>query len=259
MCGIHATIAAATCDVSCISEQLRRRLDGRGPDHFGQIITHTGGQHATSNGRQLRLCLSSTVLALRGDGIARQPFLEESAGSVLCWNGEAWAIDGEPVAGNDGQAVFGRLTSKRAAVLDTLRSIDGPFAFMYLDKPADRLYFGRDRLGRRSLLLRQARDDKTHLPQVTLSSVSELQDPQWKEVEADGIYCIDLTQPAFFEASGGEIEITHHSWLPQGADDSSVVSLEEVLPVSFVGKAYRVRCWGSARLTCPWMRPRGLD
>ncbi|KAH6695293.1 asparagine synthase [Plectosphaerella plurivora] len=187
MCGIHVAISRNGAAPSP-SQQLKTCLTNRGPDHLGR-------EHATitaDNGSCTSLAFTSTVLSLRGDHVTPQPFCSaaEGSGSVLCWNGEAWKMDGEPVEGNDGEAVFSRLVAAagETAVLHVLRGIRGPFAFVYLDATASRLYFGRDRLGRRSLL--QTHDGAGGL---TISSVADAADISgWSEVEADGIYVLDL-------------------------------------------------------------------
>jgi hypothetical protein len=160
---------------------------------------------------ELLLTFTSTVLSLRGDHVARQPFVDPVTGSVLCWNGEAWALRGEPVQGNDGEAILALLAeiSKGSGdVMDVLRDIEGPFAFIYLDKPAKRLYYGRDRLGRRSLLV------KDGFP-FSLSSIAEMPVDGWAEVEADGCYTLDLSA----DVSAGLVP-ERHDWTA----DTSLVS-----------------------------------
>ena len=174
-----------------IATNLRRCLCNRGPDH---ITTHetrlADGAPAT------HLAFTSSVLALRGDHIARQPFVDPETGSVFCWNGEAWKIRHHDVSGNDGEAVAALLNEavkrdleeREAAILRVLRSIDGPFAFVFFDKPSGKVYYGRDRLGRRSLVIREGGQC------VVLSSITDAADPHWREVEADGIYVLDVAK-----------------------------------------------------------------
>ncbi|KAJ4385512.1 hypothetical protein N0V93_009940 [Gnomoniopsis smithogilvyi] len=190
MCGIHVVISPHKSDE--IPADLRRCLCNRGPDH---IATHeTRLSDALDDTPTTHLAFTSTVLALRGDYLAQQPFVDSASGSVLCWNGEAWKIRHHDVAGNDGEAVAGLLneavaqssSNREGAILKVLRSIDGPFAFAFFDKPSKKLYFGRDRLGRRSLLIRQ------DMQGLVLSSIAETVAPEWKEVEADGVYVLNL-------------------------------------------------------------------
>jgi asparagine synthetase B (glutamine-hydrolysing) len=139
---------------------------------------------------------TSTVLALRGGQITLQPFIHSTSKSLFCWNGEAWEFASRSIEGNDGQTIFDSLVKASSQttpsyamrdILEVLRAISGPFAFFFLDHLHSRVYFGRDRLGRRSLLVRK-------LPKsIEFASVSDSLDVSWQEVEADGIYSIDLS------------------------------------------------------------------
>ncbi|RDA85373.1 hypothetical protein CP532_6430 [Ophiocordyceps camponoti-leonardi (nom. inval.)] len=186
MCGIYACVSSSsTSSFSSDHHEppdLLRRLRNRGPDHIGHVR-----QQLEYNNRVLSLSLTSTVLALRGDGVTRQPLIDAETGSVLCWNGEAWSIDGQPVQGNDAEAVM--TACRGQSVVDALRAVEGPFAFVYLDRPAARLYYGRDRLGRRSLLMKPG-------DPWSLSSIADVPADGWNEVEADGFYFLSLDGPS---------------------------------------------------------------
>ena len=148
----------------------------------------------------------STVLSLRGDKVTAQPLVDNSSGSVLCWNGEAWKINDKPVAGNDTLAVFHSIikasqspaesTSQSKAdklsliaLVNALSAISGPFSFLYYDAANRRVVYGRDMLGRRSLLVKRGSGDEW-----TIASIYDgCSSGNWEEVEADGIYSLDLT------------------------------------------------------------------
>ncbi|KUJ20327.1 uncharacterized protein LY89DRAFT_440735 [Mollisia scopiformis] len=191
MCGIYASIS--TQIFRAPNELLKQLLCNRGPDHIGEAQARVDGKGGTS----FWISLVSTVLALRGGHVTAQPFLDPSSNSALCWNGEAWKIGLDTISGNDGQAVFDLLIKassdhvsapdSTAAVLRVLRSISGPFAFVYLDTYHNQLFFGRDRLGRRSLLHRS--DDDTN---VQFSSIADTTSGPWQEVEADAVYRYSL-------------------------------------------------------------------
>lgn len=189
MCGIHVSLSSAPRDVP---EAIKTCLQNRGPDFLGQTVC---GNDASS---VCCLTFSSTVLALRGDHLAGQPLVSPDGRSILCWNGEAWRLDRRQVEGNDGEAIHDLLTkasasdasSRQDAVLNVLRAIEGPFAFVYYDKSMQKLFFGRDRLGRRSLML--AQDGISG--DLVISSIAEACDPRWKEVEANGIYVVEIGQ-----------------------------------------------------------------
>ncbi|KAI0185461.1 asparagine synthase-domain-containing protein [Xylaria flabelliformis] len=233
MCGIHATLT--TSSQSGLTSELKQSLINRGPDHFGQAQRELP---CVNPGHQLRLYFTSTVLALRGDHVAKQPLEEETGiGSVLCWNGEAWRINGQPVCGNDGEAVFSMLQSsssppsqaREAHVIDVLRSIEGPFAFVYYDSAASRVYYGRDRLGRRSLLIKPSSETGS----VTLSSIASVPTSGWEEVGSDGIWSIDLKT---YDGISSELSlqglVTKHVWLPFSTDEmvSSIGIFNRELP-----------------------------
>jgi hypothetical protein len=167
------------------------------------------------------LSFMSTVLSLRGDHVAKQPLVDDKTGSVLCWNGEAWKIKGQAVQGNDGEAILTLLNvaSRHSleddgrGVLDALREIQGPFAFIYLDKPAKRLYYGRDRLGRRSLVFKPGEP-------FLLASISDSMDPGWSEVEPDGLYTIQFSGQS---VTTDDLVPVRHDWVL--GENSPMVSL----------------------------------
>lgn len=196
MCGIHAATSQTPPD--SISGSFKTCLCNRGPDHLGRATITLRDENA-----ELHVALTSTVLALRGSHITAQPLIDDASGSVLCWNGEAWKIQDQPVEGNDGELVLSKLTEAGAhgqdAILDMLRAIEGPFAFIFVDKPSQTMYYGRDRLGRRSLLV------NPNAP-FQLSSISDVS-TGWEEVEADGCYTLSL-EPKNFSAE----KPLRHEW-----------------------------------------------
>lgn len=210
MCGIHASLSTQP---HIISNDLNRSLSNRGPDHFGQVERKLG---------RWTLKLTSTVLALRGGGghVTPQPLVElacPETGSALCWNGEAWRVDGHDLAeGNDGEVLFGMMR-ETGKPLDVLRRVEGPFAFVYYNEAERTVYYGRDRLGRRSLMTRFGEDGE-----LVFCSVAEDGTGGWKEVEADGIYAASV-------GKDGELEMQRHEWVvEEGAED--YVSTTSALP-----------------------------
>ncbi|KAG6030931.1 hypothetical protein E4U19_000170 [Claviceps sp. Clav32 group G5] len=218
MCGCHAAIyTAGACPQSAA---LERRLRNRGPDHQATVTKYLDDSHATI------LALTSTVLSLRGDHVAKQPLVDPSTGSVLCWNGEAWKIRGREVQGNDAEGVMDLLSeASRSArsvddggtsVLRVLRDIEGPFAFIYYDEAARRLFYGRDRLGRRSLLV------KAGDPFLLASVADDCAAGGWIEVEADGVYVLQFPWEDTDADTRqlGEYVPVRHEWV----DDDSFIS-----------------------------------
>ena len=88
-------------------------------------------------------------------------------------------------------------------IANKLSTVAGPYAFVAYDPDLGILCFGRDFLGRRSLLTRVT-DDGDFL----LSSISDSPESSgWSEVEADGVYCVDLQRTADSGLTGDETRL----------------------------------------------------
>jgi asparagine synthetase B (glutamine-hydrolysing) len=75
----------------------------------------------------------------------------------------------------------------RSEIPVILSSIQGPYAFIYLDIKKQRLYFGRDRLGRHSLLWSSDCEGG-----LVLTSVGKRNVLDFKEIPAIGIFMVDM-------------------------------------------------------------------
>lgn len=73
-------------------------------------------------------------------------------------------------------------------VISVLRKIEGPFCFVYYQKSSKTLYFGRDIIGRHSLLLKV--DNKAN--SLTLASVANKGIKEIVQVPAIGIFAMNL-------------------------------------------------------------------
>ena len=202
MCGIYFSAAQGLQQVpdSEIVDLLKRR----GPDSIGSIQRRVSVESST---KPIFLNAVSTVLSLRGDTTIQQPLEDHLSGSLLCWNGEAWKHNEKPIFGNDAQEVFDLMvktmqalpqgddpalelhTASLTAFQSIVDGISGPFAFVFYDAKLQRLFFGRDRLGRRSLLIGKGPHEE-----LMISSVCNGPTPGgWEEVEANGIHVLELT------------------------------------------------------------------
>ncbi|KAF3082578.1 hypothetical protein TWF102_001140 [Orbilia oligospora] len=193
MCGILFELSQAdNSTTSSTSDDLVKDVTRRGPDSLESVELVVGS---------LRLKFTSSVLSLRGTAVVPQPIFSKSNRTekqddapeyVLCWNGEAWRLNGQEFGSdeNDAQVIFAQLSSCSGKVQDVLQKIEGPFAFVFYDGSSKRVWFGRDWLGRRSLLRRKSVDDDGNF------AICSIADPQatsqWEEIEADGFYYIDL-------------------------------------------------------------------
>ena len=174
-------------------EQMVRQ---RGPDH-----SQWHPVHAVDGRFSMRLF--SSVLHLRGQHICEQPYpVSDMDSSVLSWNGEIYAFNGQELDANqnDTQWIAEKVAGFKARQLpveafenllafDLMASIEGPFAFVYYDSTYMRIYYGRDKLGRRSLMRKQ---NSKH--GFIISSVAFCGDPGdgWKELECGVLFSLDI-------------------------------------------------------------------
>jgi hypothetical protein len=199
MCGIFFSLSRH--DFKSPDSNTEQLLNNRGPDSLGihRVVVPSKSSSHDVPSSDLYATFVSTVLSLRGAALTEQPLKDDETGSILCWNGEAWSVAGELVSGSDSRAVFDALlapapddVSKSAGsptkhVIQVLSSIRGPYAFVFYDARDQFIYYGRDCLGRRSLLNKKG--DVFILSSVCDNASGE----DWAEVEADGIYALDLT------------------------------------------------------------------
>lgn len=241
MCGIHFTLSAS--GPVRPDDAVMQLLKDRGPDSLQQLeatVNVGDSNNLSGKAQQYYLVFSSSVLSLRGDHTAVQPFQDRTTGSILCWNGEAWKIGEGAVSGNDGEVLFSLLNPKGlSAAKDQLSpddarsrikhitavfgSIRGPYAFVYYDALIGKVFFGRDCLGRRSLL--GGTDPASFL---TISSVRATTDEHdCAEVKANGIYVLDLWETT----AKAQVPTTSH--IPYSSEshlDSDTVSLVSRTP-----------------------------
>ena len=207
MCGIFFSLHEE--DYLAPNEELLDALRKRGPDSMGmrsRTVTIQPITSASTLAQSRFLTFVSTVLSLRGDSIINQPLEDPKSGSLLCWNGEAWKIDNALVQGNDAKAVFDLLLQASQPcstcphhgsfppdqglqnVIQAIESITGPYAFVFYDAQCRRVFYGRDALGRRSLVIK-----RYGAGSLAISSVPDATEADgWDEVEADGVYMLDF-------------------------------------------------------------------
>ncbi|KAJ4494303.1 asparagine synthase-domain-containing protein [Lentinula lateritia] len=178
MCGIFAQIVHTGfqhCEE--LTQRLREANATRGPDARKSCCISCS---------QLNLEFFSSELRLRGNDPVVQPHKSDS-GSLLCWNGEIFAGLDVRADENDGIKLFEQLHSLETGdqVRDFFASIEGPYA------TAQKLFFSRDPLGRRSLLIH--RPSATN-PYFLLASVSAGPDPgySFEELDTGHIHCLDI-------------------------------------------------------------------
>ncbi|KAJ5217363.1 hypothetical protein N7468_010371 [Penicillium chermesinum] len=235
MCGIFFSLANGS---KTPSEDTRQLLEQRGPDSCKTHIVHKEilTPEELSPSLTCDLTFISTVLALRGEHVYAQPIVDPATQSVLCWNGEAWKIEGQRVSGNDTELILNllleavrsdsdrRLSASRIGA--AVAKITGPFAFIFYDAVHSRLFFGRDCLGRRSLLWGWDENDTLKICSICDGSSSS----HFKEVGFDGVYTIDLEAPrGSFNTLQDQYQIETLAWNTKSTS-SLIGQMENPIP-----------------------------
>jgi asparagine synthetase B (glutamine-hydrolysing) len=196
MCGILVSVVFGGSS-SAVHNDLMPWILARGPD---SLQTHKLQISTTTSQQYFELTFTSSVLHLRGQEVTTQPLISR-AGDVLCWNGEVWQgleIHDEE---NDGLRLLEALASGED-VWKVMERIEGPWAMVYFSSKDRKLWFGRDCLGRRSLL-------RKFCPQSgeLVFSSAGIDMSGWDEVGVDGLWCLD-----FNEWVVKKNELSHPSW-----------------------------------------------
>lgn len=207
MCGIFFSLS--NVDLVHPEENTNKLISNRGPD---SLQSHHVRLRDDSE-LPIYLSFISSVLALRGDHVEEQPLVDTASQSVLCWNGEAWKINGGIVQGNDACQIFQLLLDavrppasqpdfdsdikredyKRNTMekfAQALSSISGPFSFLFYDGYGSRIFYGRDYLGRRSLLHGCDSEGNFKIASVCDGTPSK----HFEEVGTDGIHVMDVSR-----------------------------------------------------------------
>ncbi|KAH7345073.1 asparagine synthase-domain-containing protein [Rhizoctonia solani] len=204
MCGIALGLLGADAappgsflsDYGNLWENLCSACVERGPDWSDSAKLSLRDESEN----RLDVIACSSVLHLRGpdgrQGLTRQPHIG-SDGSIFAWNGEIF--NGVPVEHNenDGLKLFNMIQNSQGdigSLKHILSGLEGPYAFVYLHKPTQMLYFARDPLGQRSLLLHLPTPSE---PILLLCSASNHRDVEYEEISTSGIYSISLKGTVF--------------------------------------------------------------
>ncbi|KAI8641407.1 asparagine synthetase domain-containing protein 1 [Parasitella parasitica] len=187
MCGILFALATHERPIQQTEWDILKK---RGPDS-----QHLQQAHMWNCKKQeFDLRFFSTVLHLRGTDVVPQPRCDRNTKNTLCWNGEIFGGIDVAFSENDTQVLMDTLenASTEIEILSALQSIEGPFAFVYYRVSARKIYFGRDCLGRRSLLWLRSDNGAFMLSSVGQQKTDKDNADVWEEVPANGIYSIDL-------------------------------------------------------------------
>ncbi|CAG8445156.1 893_t:CDS:10 [Acaulospora morrowiae] len=162
------------------------------------------------------------VLHLRGKSVIKQPLVNGDQ-DVLLWNGEIFDGLEVPAGENDTAHLFKALKENSDDsdynILSVLQKIEGPYSIIYWQSLKRKLWFGRDCLGRRSLLwhIPSHKDPNFLLTSVGCKIPDGPDDifttPYLQEVPANGIYCIDVdTMLSSDPSESFEKFLIHNRW-----------------------------------------------
>ncbi|CAG0920124.1 unnamed protein product [Notodromas monacha] len=183
MCGIFCVISAKNPDDVRVSFEIidvwESLLESRGPDSKGSQDIDAGC---------CCLKMAGYVLWQQGQKMTSQPLLDES-GNALLWNGNVFGGLEIPPGHSDTEAILQGL-SNAENIPAFFQKLEGPGSLIYYDNRSKRLWFRRDCIGRRSLLIAQVRDPEDCVHFV-ISSVMPSADTLSKQ-DLDIIFCEEL-------------------------------------------------------------------
>lgn len=133
------------------------------------------------------LLLCGHVLWQQGCEPCLQPM--ESEENILLFNGDIF-MDRENLLISDTEWLFEKIQicETKKQLLELFKTIKGPYSFIYYNKKWKKLFFGRDSLGRNSLLVGKTGDDI-----VLTSTIQRSKDfKSVIELPPLGIYCYDF-------------------------------------------------------------------
>lgn len=197
-------------------DELTAVLHRRGPDQSAKVplVVHQDAPAA--------MCCGST-LGMRGPATA-QP-VGGPGDSLLLWNGEVFG--GGVTVGpqqNDTAALMSELAGRDTAesVVACLASVAGPWACIFWQPSTRSIWFGHDRIGRRSLLLGYSTVGGLAVSSVAPAcSQGSTHTWHWQELPPSGVYQLELT------GRGGTLGRLHHHHWP---DQTSTFRRPDVLP-----------------------------
>ncbi|XP_033213694.1 asparagine synthetase domain-containing protein CG17486 [Belonocnema kinseyi] len=158
----------------------KERISSRGPDNLLE--------KSVSLSDDFSGYFAASVLWTQGSKLTVQPSIDEE-GNILLWNGDIFS--GSLVGtNNESDTLIVLKAFKSTGVESTLLQIKGPYSFVYFQKSTEFLYFGRDLLGRHSLLINFNQVDNC----LTLASVTSRKFKNTIELPAIGIFVLKLSE-----------------------------------------------------------------
>ncbi|WPK23478.1 hypothetical protein PUMCH_000719 [Australozyma saopauloensis] len=197
-------------DAEYSAEQTLKAVMARGPDFSSVLSFELNETH---------FLLLSSVLSLR------QPYTEQPMANeeiVLQYNGELYGQN--CLTGNDTLFLFKRVSDalslvhgdrRNDAILLALSGLDGEYAFVLTDLKAMKVYFGKDVVGKRSLLLCKELDE------ILIASVLPNKTGDLLECKGGITYCLNLKDFKLEEFQSSRIDL-------EGINFNGNITAEEI-------------------------------
>ncbi|XP_056635530.1 asparagine synthetase domain-containing protein CG17486 isoform X1 [Diorhabda sublineata] len=163
MCGIILIITRnykSEINLLELFQIFREVISRRGPNSLGIELFTTKDN--------IQLLFAATVLWLQGEQITKQPVINKT--SILIYNGDIFQGIPEECKYQIGDTkyIFDLLNGvEPSEVHEKLYELQGPYALIFYDKLKNNIYFGRDKFGRRSMLIGKGRNS------IILTSVAK--------------------------------------------------------------------------------------
>ncbi|KAA8493641.1 Asparagine synthetase domain-containing protein 1 [Porphyridium purpureum] len=228
MCGIAAMLRGVrfsrevplpwTSPRNCAVSESLATPNGEGvKEHFGKVCKtiRRRGPDSFNEWHGDDITIAASLLSLRGKRV-EQPVLSEKTGNVLAFNGQIYTACGALTAGepesnghvNDTLSLLDAIdridfgSDSQNFGHELLRYMDaehvrGPWSFVLYQRSTHRIYFARDPLGRRSLMVSLYPDDDAMLI-ASVPGIDELNENRaanlhaWHELAPVGLCFVDL-------------------------------------------------------------------
>ncbi|KAL4586754.1 hypothetical protein LXL04_011398 [Taraxacum kok-saghyz] len=245
---IYSSLSEETANFLCSVDDIKVSLRRRGPDSLGSksIFLHTDEEktlqsseekdepitqsllinNSLSNNNSLGKALFiGATLQLRGQSPITQPLMDKS-GNILVYNGEVFGGIELSSDSNDTEVLMNSLSeccnclshehegtcgNNKYSVPQLLSKIKGPWALIYWQEKSKTIWFGRDALGRRSLLVHwpSVKDSRFLLSSVSPPSAAIDELNFWEELPC-GVYSMSMSASKMDENLVGEVK--RHNW-----------------------------------------------
>lgn len=176
MCGILCLFQPVSTDnfYRKLYNELKPCIDDRGPDLIQDLEVPLGAGDS--------LFMHSSVLSLRPP-LTGQPLTYETAGGnhdVLQFNGELY---NDNIEGNDTSYLYSQIEKHDDNLVNVLGQLKGEMAFCFYQAEKNMLWFGRDCIGRRSLMY----NHNCTTGELLITSVSDLRTTERDTIELNEV------------------------------------------------------------------------